>query len=111
VAIALTAVLALFTAVAGLVLLSGRASSSIAVARRIFGGPGPGRIVFPGPGRIVFPGPFVGTQIAGIDVRPLALIALLVGLLGIGLLVALYWSPRFGFLRRRHESPRSPNWH
>jgi len=114
-AIVLTAVLGALTIVAGLALLGGRRSSSIAIAtRRIIAGPGSNRFFAPGGGRIVGPGPFglpfTGTQIAGVDVHPLAWILLLVGVVGIGLLVVLYWSPWSGFRRRRHESRRTPSW-
>jgi hypothetical protein len=111
VAIALTALLGALTIVAGLALLSGHASSSIAFAtHRIVAGPGPFRLFAPGPGRIVIPGsfgPFAGTQITGFDVHPLAWILLLVGILGTALLLFLHWFPWSSF-RRSHESRRTP---
>lgn len=114
-AIALCAVLGVLIVGAGLVLLVGRSSSSIAFAtRRITASPGPIRFFGPGPGRIVIPGPFGGTAIRGIDVHPLAwivLIAGIVGIVGLGLLVARYWWPWSGSRRRgRNERPSSPNW-
>jgi hypothetical protein len=110
VAIVLTVLLCVLTIGAGLVLLGGSASRSIAFAtRRIAAAPGPIRLFAPGPGRIVGPGrlgPFVGT-----DVHPLAWMMLIVGVVSLGLLAALYWAPWPGLRRyRRNEHRRSPNW-
>jgi hypothetical protein len=114
VTIAITALLGALTIVAGVALLTGRSSSSIAFAtRRIIAGSGSIRLFAPGSGRIVPPRPlglpFVGTQVAGVDVHPLALMLFLVGVVGLGLLAVLYWStwPR---RHRRHEGRQSPSW-
>ena len=112
--IALTALLCVLTIVAGLVLLSGRSSSSIAFAtRRIIAGSGSIRLFAPGSGRIGLPRPlglpFVGTQIAGVDVHPLAWLLFFVGAIGLGLLAVLYWSP-WPRRHRRHDGRRSPSW-
>ena len=115
VAIALAVLLGVLTLGAGLVLVVGRASSSIAFAtRRIVAGPGPLRMFVPG-GRIAVPGPrglpFVGTQITGVGVHPIALVLLFVGVVGLGVLAVLYWSRRSGPRRyRRHEGRRTPSW-
>jgi len=115
VAIALTVLLGVLTLGAGLVLLVGRASSSIAFAtRRIMAGPGPLRIFGPG-GRIVVPGPrglpIVGTQITGVGVHPVAWVLLIAGVVGLGVLAVLYWSRWSGPRRyRRHEGSRTPSW-
>jgi hypothetical protein len=115
IAIALAVVIGVLTVGAGFALLVGRASSSVAFAtRRIVAGPGSIRLFAPGPGRIV-PGPlrqFVGSGMAGVDFRPLALLLFIGGLLGAGLLVAVwYWSPWPGSRRyRRRGGGRTPNW-
>jgi len=115
-AIVLAALLGVLTIGAAFLLLVGRSSSSIAFAtRRIISGPGPLRLFAPGPGRIVVPGrlglPFVGTRIAGVDVHPLAWMLLVVGVVGLGLLAVVYWSPWSGPRRfRRHEGRRTPSW-
>jgi hypothetical protein len=110
IAIALTACLAVLAILAGLVLLVGRSSSSIAFAtRHIIAGPGPIRLFAPGPGRFGIGGPFGVTQFGDVNVHPLALLLLLVGVLGIGLLVATYWFPWLR-PRRKRESRRSPDW-
>jgi hypothetical protein len=112
-AIALTVIVGVVILFAGVVLLSGRSSSSIAFAVRRVVGPGSSRIFAPGPGRTVIPGPLGSplgvTQIGGVN-HPLALLLLLVAIGGIGLLLALYWAPWFGPGRRRHESRRPPGW-
>ncbi len=115
VAVALTALLGVFTVGVGLVLLGGVRSSSVAVAtRRIV--PGPGSIRLFGPGRIVGPGgfgPFAGTPIAGVDAHPLAFILLVVaviGVFGLGLLALLFWSPWSRRGRFHRGGPQTPSW-
>jgi hypothetical protein len=115
VTIAITALLGALTIVAGLALLSGRSGTSIAFAtRRIVAGPGPLRHFAPGSARIVIPRPlglpFVGTHIVGVDVHPLAWMLFVVGVVGLGLVVAWYGWPWSGPGRyRRHEGRRSPS--
>jgi hypothetical protein len=115
VAIALTFILGVLTIVAALAILSGHASSAIAfTAHQIVGRPGSIRVVPPGPGRIVLPGPlgpFVGTQISGIGLDPLALLLLIVGVVGLALLGVLYWRPWSGSRRFRHQrGGGTPGW-
>jgi len=115
VAIALTVLLGALTVGASLVLLVGSGSRSFAFAtRRIVEGPGPIRLVPPVVGRIVVPGPlgpFAGTPIAGVDVHPFALALLIVGVVGLGLLAVLYWSPWSGPRRyHRHGGRRTASW-
>jgi len=110
-ALGLSVFLGALTILAGLVLLSGHASSSIAVAtRRIVAGPGPIGFFAPGPGGMVVPGPFGPFDVRQISHgHPIALVVLAVGLVGLGLLAALYWSP--WFRRRRYERHgRAPGW-
>jgi hypothetical protein len=114
VAIAVTAFLGVLTIVGGLVLLSGRGSSSVAFAtRRIVVGRGPIRVFPFGPGRFV-PGPLgplVATRISSVAIQPLAVVLLLVGVIGLALLALLYWWPGSGSgLDRRQGSRRAPNW-
>jgi hypothetical protein len=115
IAIALTAILAVLAILAGLALLSGRSSSSIAVAtRRIIAGSGSIRLFAPGPpNRIAVSGPlgpFSGTQINDV-VHPLALVLLIVGVVGLGLLAVVYWSPWPGFRRYdRHGGGQTRSW-
>jgi len=115
VAIALTVLLGALTVGAGLVLLIGSGSRSIAVAvRRAVPGSGPLRIFLPGVGRFApprsFGPPFVGTGIAGVDVHPIAWMLLIVGVVGLGLLAVLYRSLWSGPRRyRRLGGPRPPN--
>jgi hypothetical protein len=114
VAVVLTALLAVLIAGAGLVVLTGRRSASIAVVtRRIAVGPGTFRLIAPGPGRFSIPGPlgsFVG-KVNGPGLGPIALILLIVGLVGLGLLVGLYWSHGPSLRRsRRNQGPRTPSW-
>ena len=109
-AVACTGVLAFL---AGLVLLSGRSSRSIAFASQVVRRPLPGRSAIPG--GIAFPSPrnlpFRGLQIVGVnDFHPLALILLVFGAVGIATAgcAVLYWtrwirSPRLS--KRDHESP------
>jgi hypothetical protein len=107
-AIALGVLLSVLTLGAGLALVSGRSSSSIAFAtRRIAVVPGPiRRLVIPRP-----MGPVVGTQIAGVDLHPLALLVFIVGVVGLGLFAAWYWSPWSGPGRNRGRGqPRTPRW-
>jgi hypothetical protein len=115
VAIALTALLGALAIGAGLILLIGFHSRSIAfVARRIVAAPGQIRLFAPGRNQIQLPPPlrpFVGTQIAGVDVHPLAWVLLIVGVVGLGVLAILYWSPWSGLRRyRRDASGRTPSW-
>ena len=113
VAIALTALLGLITVGAALVLLVGTRGHSFAVAvHRVVMSPGSIKFFAPGPGRLVAPGPpFAATQFAGVDFRPLALLLLLVGLVGLGLLAALYWSRRSGHRRDHQDGGRqTPSW-
>jgi len=115
-AIALAVLLTVLTIGAGLALLVGRSSSSIAfVSRRIAGVPGPFRLFAPGPGRVVVPGPvgpFMARGVAGIDLHPLGLLVFMVGVVGLGLFAVWYWSPWFGPRRyHRNGGRRTPNWH
>ncbi len=109
IAIALGVLLAVLTLGAGLALVSGRSGSSIAFAtRRIVPGPGPLR-------RFIIPRalglPVVGTQVTGVNLAPLVLLAFIVGVVVVGLFAAWYWSPWFGPRRsRRHGPPRTPGW-
>lgn len=101
---------------ASLALLVGRSSSSIAiVTHRIVAGPGSIRIFPNGAGRIVGPGPLgplIGTQGPGVNVHPLAFLLLAVGVVGLGLLVYLYWSPWSGPRRQHRNGGRqTPSWH
>ena len=109
-AIASTGMLALL---AGLVLLSGRSSRSIAFASQVIGGQLPRRVF--NAGGIDFPSqpssPFTGVQIGGVDLfHPLALMLLVIGMVGLvcaGCAV-FYWSRWFRssqFLRGHHDSP------
>ena len=115
VAIALAVLLGVLTIGAGLALLVGRSSSSIAFAtRRIVAVPGPGRIFAPDPGRFVIPGP-LGSPLVGMDIagvfHPLALIVFIAGVLGLGLLAVWSWSSWSGPRRyRRHGGRRTPSW-
>ncbi len=112
--IALAALLGVLTAGAGLALLVGRGSSSIAFAtRHIVAVPAPIHLFAPGSSRV--PGPpgrtFVGNGIAGFAIHPLAWMLFMVGILGLGLFALLYWSvwsrPRRS---RRHERQQTPSW-
>jgi hypothetical protein len=111
VAIALTAILAMFTVGAGLLLLVGDRGRSIAFAVRGVV-TGSGSIRFPGRG--VGPGPlgaFFGPQPAGAAVNALALLLFMVGIAALGLAVALYWSPWSGRRRARRTADRgTPGW-
>ncbi len=113
VAIALTALLGLLTAAAGVALLVGYRARSFAFAvQRITVVPGPKGIFAPGSGRIVIPGPlsppFFGTQMARVGADPVAWVLFIVGSVGIVLLVVLYWLPLTG-PRRKHDR-RTPSW-
>jgi hypothetical protein len=115
VVIALTVLLGALTVVGGLALLSGHGSSAVAVAtRRFAAGPGPVRLFPGGPVRIGLPGPlgpFVGTQISGIGLHPLALVLLIVGVVGLALLAVLYWWPWSGPRRYdRRGGRQNPSW-
>lgn len=113
VAIALTALLGMITVGAGMVLLIGYRGHSFAVAvHRAVVSPGSFRLFAPGPGQLVPPGPpFQVTQIAGVDLRPLALVLLIGGLVGLGLLGLLYWSRWSGHRRDHRDGGRqTPSW-
>jgi hypothetical protein len=112
IAIALSVVVGVLTIGAGLALLVGHGSTSVAFAtRRVAAVPGSIRLFAPGTGRIVGPPPFVGTEIAGVDVHPLALILFIVGVLALALLAVWYWSPWSGSRRyRRDGGGRTPSW-
>lgn len=113
IAVAVAVILGVLTIGAGLALLVGRSSSSIAVAtRRIV--PGPIHLFAPGPGRVI-PGPlgrvFGGTAVAGVDILPLVFMLFIVGLAGLGLFAVLYWSRWAGPRRyRRRERRQNPSW-
>jgi hypothetical protein len=93
-------------------LLVVRGSTSVAfAARHIVAGPGPLRLFPPGH-RIVLPlpggGPFGVTRIEGIDVHPLALLLLIIGVASLAVFAVLYWRPWFGPTRHRgYDSQRS----
>jgi hypothetical protein len=112
VAIALTVLLGLITIGAGSILLVGSGGHSIAFAvHRVVVSPGSIRLFGPVPGRMVPGPPFVGSQISGVDVRPLALLLFIVGIVGLGLTAFLYWSPWSNHRRdRRYRGPRTPSW-
>jgi hypothetical protein len=107
VAIVLAIFLGVLTVCAGLALLVGFRGRSVAIGAhpmRLFG-PGPNRIVIPGP-----LGPFVGTQVPG-AVHPIALVLIIVGVVGLALLAALFWSPWSGLRRyQRRGGERTGNW-
>ncbi len=116
VAVALTGALAVLTVVAGVFIAVGGQSRSIAVAVRRFA-VRPAPIPFPVPGRahVVIRGPFGppfgATQITDVGAHAVAFVLLALGVVGLGLLFALYWLPRS--VRRRDEhrgGPRSPGW-
>ena len=110
----LSVLAAVLTIGAALGLVVGRGSTSVAfAARRIVTGPGSLRVVPWGPGRMVLPrpggGPFGWTQIAGIEVHPLAWLVLIIGIVSLGVLAVLYWSPWSGAYRHRwFDSRRVP---
>ena len=67
-------------------------------SRQIVAAPGPLRWLAPGPGHIVGPGRFT-VPLLGTAVDPLAWLVFIVGvvgLIGLGLVAFLYWSPWFG---------------
>ena len=97
-AIVVTVLLGVLIAGAGLALLVG--SSSRAIATRRIVGPGPLRLFAPGPGRMAGPGRFV-LPIEGTTVHPLAWLLFIVGVVGLAVLVILYWSPWSGPRRYR----------
>ncbi len=113
VAIAVTVLLSALTVGAGLIVLFGLDGGSFAFAsHRIVVHAGPLRLFPPAASRLVIPrplGPFVGTPIGGVGVQPIALALLIVGVVGLGLLAVLCWSPWYG--RRRYQRPgRTPSW-
>ena len=100
---------------AGLALLVGRGSSSIAFAtRRIVAVPAPFHLFAPGPNRVVPGSPgrgFVENGVAGVDIHPFVFLLFIVGVVGLGLFALLYWSvwsrPRRS---RRNEHRQTPSW-
>ena len=110
VATALTIVLVALTVVAGVALFGGATGSAVAVVAPHFAR---GPEVF-APGRILLPGPFgglFGTPVVHNVFRPVALLLLIVGLVGLGLLVFLYWFRRPGSRRfRRYGGRGTPTW-
>jgi len=113
--IALSVFLGALTVGAGLVLLVGTRGRSLAFAvHRAVAVPGPIRIFPPGPSRFVVPGrlgPFAATQVTTVGVQPVAFLLLVIGVVGLGLLAVVYWSPWSGSRRsRRHGGPGSPSW-
>lgn len=113
VAIALALLLGLIAMVTALALVAGVRGHSFSVAvRRASVSAGP--IFGPGPARSVRIGPpFLGSPIDGVS-HPLALVLLAVGVLGVvglGLIAAFFWSPWSGHRRdRRDGGPRTPSW-
>jgi hypothetical protein len=103
VAMALTALLSLMVAGAGLaVLVSFRGRAFAVAARRIVAAPGGIRVfhLHPGPPFIGGPlAPVIGQTDAG--VHPLALVVLLAGIVGLGLLAWRFWAPWFASRRRQ----------
>ena len=116
IAIALAVILGVLTMGAGLALLVGRSSSSIAFAtRRIVAVPGPIHLFAPGSGRGVIPGPLGrvlgGTAVTGVDIHPFAWMLFIIGLTGLGVFAFLYWSHGGGPRRyRRRERRQNPSW-
>ncbi len=115
VAILAAVILGLIVVVAAVALAVGVRGHSFSMAvRRVAVSPGPMRIFGPGPGRSVRLGPpFMGAQFSGLD-HPLALVVLAVGVLGVvglGLVAAFFWSPWSGRRRdRQGRGPRTPSW-
>jgi hypothetical protein len=110
VAIALTVILAMITVGGGLVLLVGTRGQSFAVAvHRAVVSPPSIRLFGPGPGQFVPRPPFAATQFAGVDFRPLALLLVIVGLVGLGVLAVLYWSRRSD-RGHRDGGRQTPSW-
>jgi hypothetical protein len=98
-AVALTAVLAVLTVTAGLFLVAGDRSRSVAVAvHRMATGSGPIRFFVPDPGhpsiRVPFGPPFAAAPITVLGGHPIALLLFILGVVGLGLVFALYWLPR-----------------
>jgi hypothetical protein len=112
----LTVLLGLLTFAAGLDLLLGLRRSSMAMAthEKVVSGPGGFRLMGPGPARFVVPaplGPFPGAQVVGGPVRSLALVLLVVGAVGLGLLAVLRRSRWSGSRRGdRDGGSRAPSW-
>jgi hypothetical protein len=102
-AIALAVALTIVTLVGGLALFGGGSSSVAVATRRIAIYPGPARLFSPGTGQIVIPGgpPFTRTQVASLDIHPIASVLFLVGLVGLALLVLFSLSPWSGPRRGR----------
>jgi len=115
-AIAAAAILGVLTIGAGLALLVGRSSASIAFAtRRIIAVPGRLHIFAPGPSRVVVPGPlagpFSGPGIVSAAVHPLALVLLIVGVVSLAFFAVWYWSHWAGPRRHsRRENRQNPSW-
>jgi hypothetical protein len=97
-AMVLTALMGIVAIGSGVVLLGANRNGSVAFAvRRFVAAPGPLRFFAPGPNRQVMPGPVrfgpVGpVLIGGVDLHPLALIMLIIGVVGLAL-AALCWAP------------------
>jgi hypothetical protein len=52
----------------------------------------------------------VGSGVVGFDAHPFALLVLVVGFVGLGVLAVLYWSRWSGPRRLRRHDGRTPNW-
>ena len=102
---------------AGLILITGRSSRSIGIARRFVDVLPQGQLVRPGMPRIDFPSPsnlpFIGVQVSGVDAfHPIALIVLVIGMIGVVCLAcAVLFGSRgfrtFRLLRRHDDSPNA----
>ncbi|HEY1832486.1 MAG TPA: hypothetical protein VGG38_19770 [Acidimicrobiales bacterium] len=94
---------------AALVALGGIHRSSMAVAVAVAR---PVRVFIPGANRIQFSGPvgpFGGGRLTGL-IDPLALLVVVCGVLGLGILAILHWSSWSGFRRFRRHGSGTRNW-